>query len=153
MKASIFLDDLDKRILSALLVDARSPLMEMAKKFHVSHGTVHSRIEKMKEMGVITGTKITMDLKKLGYDVTCFIGINLKSARDYPNVIKNLQLFDEVVEVHYTTGGYNIFIKVMAKSIDELQNFLVKKLQAINEVQSTETLISLESPLLRNVLP
>ena len=153
MKDPNHIDDLDKRILSALLQDARAPLVDLAKKFHVSHGTVHTRIEKLRTQGIISGSKITLDLKKLGFDVCCFIGINLKSAKDYTIVIKQLKLFDEVVEVHYTTGGYNIFAKVITKSIEELQNFLVKKLQAISEVQSTETLISLETPLSRDVLP
>ncbi|KKA44862.1 MULTISPECIES: transcriptional regulator AsnC [Salinivibrio] len=147
------LDDLDRRILSTLLDDARVPYAEMAKRFHVSPATVHVRVEKMKAAGIIEGTEILVNTKKLGYDVCCFIGINLKAARDYHSALEKLNQLDEVVEAYYTTGAYNIFVKLMCRSIEELQFVLIDKLQAIDEVQSTETLISLQNPINRNVIP
>ncbi|WP_434357591.1 transcriptional regulator AsnC [Parasalinivibrio latis] len=147
------LDDLDRTILSTLMEDARTPYAEMAKRFQVSPATVHVRVEKMKSAGIITGTEVLVNTKALGYDVCCFIGINLNAARDYQSALDKLRALDEVVEAYYTTGAYNIFVKLMCRSIEELQHVLINKLQAIDEVQSTETLISLQNPINRNVKP
>ena len=83
----------------------------------------------------------------------CFIGINLKNAKDYPDTITKLDALEEVVEAYYTTGNYSIFIKVMTRSIDHLQTVLISKIQAIDAIQSTETLISLQNPISRDVIP
>ena len=147
------LDELDKAILKTLMADARTPYAEMAKRFDVSPATIHVRIEKMKTAKVIQGTELIVDTKKLGYDVCCFIGINLYAARDYHSALAKLNVLEEVVEAYYTTGAYNIFVKLMCRSIEELQYVLIDKLQAIEEVQSTETLISLQNPINRNVNP
>jgi Lrp/AsnC family transcriptional regulator for asnA, asnC and gidA len=145
------IDNLDKSILNALIANARTPYAELAKTFKVSPATIHVRIEKLKKLGVIKGTHLKVEPKKLGYDVCCFIGINLKSAGDYPEVIKQLEQIDEVVEAYYTTGQYSIFIKIMCKSIDDLQWLLIDKIQSIEKVQATETLISLQNPIARSV--
>ena len=87
------------------------------------------------------------------YEVCCFIGIILKSAKDYEKVIKKLDTFDEVVEAYYTTGNYSIFIKVMTHTIAELHSVLATKIQLIDEIQSTETLISMQNPILRDIKP
>ena len=147
------LDELDKAILKTLMEDARTPYAEMAKLFAVSPATIHVRIEKMKSASIIRRTEVIVDTKKLGYDVCCFIGINLNAARDYHSALEKLNALDEVVEDYYTTGAYNIFVKLMCRSIEELQHVLIDKLQAIDEVQSTETLISLQNPIKRNVNP
>ncbi|MGB5853695.1 MAG: transcriptional regulator AsnC, partial [Oceanisphaera sp.] len=130
------IDNLDKSILVALMDNARTPYAELAKRFAVSPGTIHVRVEKMKQAGIIEGTRVQVNPKKLGYDVCCFIGIILKSARDYPSALAKLEQLEEVVEAYYTTGHYNIFIKVMTHSIDELQQVLVHRLQTIDEIQS-----------------
>lgn len=153
MNSSPMLDQLDKDILKTLMADARTPYAEMGKMFNVSPATVHVRIEKMKAADIIEGTEVVVNTKKLGYDVCCFIGINLKSAKDYHSALKKLDALDEVVEAYYTTGAYSIFVKLMCKTIEELQHVLINKLQAIDEVQSTETLISLQNPINRNVNP
>ncbi len=147
------LDDLDRAILKTLMADARTPYAEMAKQFNVSPATIHVRIEKMKAADIIERTEVVVNEKKLGYDVCCFIGINLNAARDYHSAIAKLNALDEVVEAYYTTGAYNIFVKLMCKNIEELQYVLIDKLQAIDEVQSTETLISLQNPINRSVNP
>ncbi|MGF1701061.1 transcriptional regulator AsnC [Photobacterium makurazakiensis] len=153
MTPQIRIDDLDREILNALMTDARTPYAEMAKRFNVSPATVHVRVEKMRAAEIITGTEVIINPKLLGYDVCCFIGINLNAARDYHSALAKLNELDEVVEAYYTTGAYNIFVKLMCKSIEELQYVLIDKLQAIDEVQSTETLISLQNPINRNVQP
>ncbi|MBS3797522.1 MULTISPECIES: transcriptional regulator AsnC [unclassified Pseudoalteromonas] len=146
-------DNLDRSILGALMTNARTPYAELAKQCGVSAGTIHVRIEKMRQAGVITGTQVSVDAKRLGYDVCCFIGINLNNARDYPQTLERLRELEEVVEAYYTTGNYSIFIKVMARSIEHLQDVLINKIQAIEAIQSTETLISLQNPINRSVAP
>lgn len=147
------IDQLDQQILRALILDARTPYAEMAKQFGVSAATIHVRVEKMRQAGIIEGTKIRVNERKLGYDVCCFIGIILKSAKDYDKVIAKLNDFDEVVEAYYTTGNYSIFIKVMTHTIEELHSVLAGKIQSIDEIQSTETLISMQNPILREIKP
>ena len=99
------LDELDKAILKTLMEDARTPYAEMAKLFVVSPATIHVRIEKMKSASIIRRTEVIVDTKKLGYDVCCFIGINLNAARDYHSALEKLNALDEVVEAYYTTGA------------------------------------------------
>ncbi|MDC9590322.1 transcriptional regulator AsnC [Xenorhabdus sp. XENO-10] len=147
------IDNLDRDILHALMENARTPYAELAKKFAVSPGTIHVRVEKMKQSGIITGTRVDISAKQLGFDVCCFIGIILKSAKDYPAALKKLDMLNEVVEVYYTTGHYSIFIKVMCRSIEALQDVLINKIQTIDEIQSTETLISLQNPIIRTIKP
>ncbi|WP_338559502.1 transcriptional regulator AsnC [Erwinia sp. E_sp_B04_7] len=147
------IDNLDRGILNALMENARTAYAELAKQFNVSPGTIHVRVEKMKQSGIIKGTRVEIDPKHLGYDVCCFIGIILKSARDYPAAVAKLDALDEVVEAWYTTGHYSIFIKVMCRSIDALQLVLINKIQTIDEIQSTETLISLQNPIMRTIKP
>ncbi|GAD87896.1 MULTISPECIES: transcriptional regulator AsnC [Vibrio] len=153
MNNNPMLDQLDKDILKTLMEDARTPYAEMGKRFNVSPATIHVRIEKMRAAEVIEGTEVIVNTKKLGYDVCCFIGINLNAAKDYHSALEKLNALDEVVEAYYTTGAYSIFVKLMCRSIEELQHVLINKLQAIDEVQSTETLISLQNPINRNVNP
>lgn len=153
MNTKLQTDQLDRQILRALVKDAKTPYAEMAKQFGVSAATIHVRVEKMRQAGIIEGTQIRIDERKLGFDVCCFIGIILKSAKDYDKVIAKLTEFDEVVEAYYTTGNYSIFIKVMTHTIEELHTVLAGKIQSIDEIQSTETLISLQNPILRGIIP
>ena len=146
------LDELDYQILDILIKDSRTPYLEIARQCHVSGGTIHVRMNKMQEMGLIKGTKLIIDTSKLGYDVCCFIGIYLDKASFYPNVLEQLKEIKEVVELHYTTGAYSIFIKVICKSISHLQDLLMNKLQVIEGVQSTDTFISLSQPIDRNIV-
>lgn len=147
------IDNLDRGILEALMNNARTAYAELAKQFAVSPGTIHVRVEKMKQAGIITGARIEVNPRRLGYDVCCFIGIILKSARDYPATLAKLEQLPEVTEAWYTTGHYSIFIKVMCRSIDALQQILINKIQTIDEIQSTETLISLQNPIMRTIRP
>lgn len=153
MSENYQIDNLDKQILNALMVNARTAYAELGKRFNVSPGTIHVRVEKMKQAGIIEGTKVQISAKQLGYDVCCFIGINLKSAGFYHEVVAMLEKIDEVVEAYYTTGQYSIFVKLMTRSIEELQYVLIDKIQSIEQVQSTETLISLQNPIQRDVNP
>jgi len=145
------LDEVDYQILDILIKDSRTPYLEIARHCHVSGGTIHVRMNKMQEMGLIKGTRLILDTKKLGYDVCCFIGIFLNKASSYPDVLEQLKEIKEIVELHYTTGAYSIFIKVMCKSISNLQDLLMNRLQVISGVQSTDTFITLSQPIDRSI--
>ena len=150
LKENIKLDKVDRQILEKLLEDSRKSYQEIARELIVSGGTIHVRVNKMKEAGIITGSKLTVDFTKLGLEVSAFIGINLVSARDYQTVLKQLDSFPEVSDVHYTTGQYSMFANIRARSTKELHLFLIEKLQSIKEIQSTETFISLDNPINRD---
>lgn len=145
------IDKLDKTILRTLMKNARVSYAEIAKANQVSPATIHVRVEKMRKAGIIKGAKLKVDARKLGFDVTCFIGIILKQAGDYPRALAKLEALEEVTEAFYTTGQYSIFIKVMVRNIDDLQHLLIDKIQPIDEIQSTDTLISLQNPISRDV--
>lgn len=144
------LDDIDREILKRLLKDSRTSYQEIARDLIISGGTVHVRLNKMKEAGVIRGSQIDVDFTKLGLEVTAFVGINLRTAGDYQIVLPKLKGLPQVTEVHYTTGQYSLFVKIVTESTRDLHLFLIEKLQSIEEIQSTETLISLDSPIDRN---
>ena len=145
------LDELDKKILEKLLSDSRTSYQEIARDLIVSGGTIHVRINKMKEAGVIKGSKLVLDVGKLGLEFQAFVGINLVNARDYKTVLEKLKDFPEIVEVHYTTGGFSLFAKTLTKNSKEFHLFLIEKLQSIQEIQSTETIISLDNPVCKEV--
>lgn len=145
------LDDLDFQILSILFNDSRTPFLEIARQCHVSGGTIHVRMKKMEDMGIIKGTKLIVDNSKLGYDVCCFIGIRLDKSSSYFSAVEELKNINEIIELHYTTGEYSIFIKVLCKNISHLQDLLMSKIQSIAGIQSTNTFISLLKPIDRNI--
>ena len=113
---SFNLDDLDKKILAKLILNSRTSYQEIARDLIVSGGTIHVRINKMKEAGVIKGSKLVLDVAKLGLEFQAFVGINLVNARDYKSVLEKLKCLPEIVEVHYTTGGFSLFAKVLTKT-------------------------------------
>src|SRR5690606_36483671 len=115
MNKNYDIDNVDLKILSLLAEDAKMPYTEVAKKVFVSGGTVHVRMRKMEEMGIVRGTTLNMDYSKMGYDITAFLGIYLEKSSLYDSVIKHLEKIPEIVKIHYTTGNYNIFIKMHCK--------------------------------------
>ncbi len=145
------IDSIDKQILEFLKEDARMPYTEIAKKLILSGGTIHQRINKMTEAGIILGSKLIIDYNKLGYGVTTFLGIYLQSAKDLSMVVEKLRGFNEVMEIYYTTGSYALIIKAKTKTTDDFYLFLMRKLQAIPEIQSTESFICLNQPLDRDI--
>ena len=145
------IDNLDCEILKRLQKDARHSFQDIARELTVSGGTIHVRFNNLKEAGIIKGTSVDINYEKLGYDVCAFVGINLHNARDYKTVIGYLIKMPEVLEAHYTTGKYNIFLKIIAKSTRGLYDFLIERIQEIAEIQSTETLISLEIPIDKDI--
>jgi Lrp/AsnC family transcriptional regulator, regulator for asnA, asnC and gidA len=144
-------DKLDLNILQQLMHDANISYAEIGKKLYVSAGTIHVRIKKLQEAGVINGMKYNVDLKKLGYDVIAFVGIYLEKSSLYDAVAKDLKKIPEIVRMNYTTGNYSIFAEVVCKDIGQLRSILHDELQKIKGIERTETFISLEESLNRTV--
>lgn len=145
------LDELDYQILEILINDSRAPYLEIARMCHVSGGTIHVRMKKMEDMGIIKGTKLLINTSKLGYDVCCFVGVYLDKSSSFSSVVEEMEKIKEIVELHYTTGEYSIFIKVICKSISHLQDLLLNKIHVINGVERTDTWVSLSQPIDRNI--
>lgn len=145
------IDKLDRKIIQQLMHDANISYAEMGKKLFVSAGTVHVRIKKLQESGVINGMKFQVNLKKLGYDVIAFIGIYLEKSSLYDSVAKDLKKISEIVRMNYTTGNYSIFAEIVCKDIVQLRTILHDELQKIKGIERTETFISLEESLNRSV--
>ncbi len=151
MSKNYDIDHIDMKILALLTEDAKMPYTEVAKKVFVSGGTVHVRMRKMEEMGIVKGTTLKMDYSKLGYDVTAFLGIYLQKSSLYDSVIEELQNIEEIIRIHYTTGNYNIFVKVHCRDTRHLKDVLHDKVQQIDGIERTETMISLEESLDRHI--
>lgn len=149
MNATLEIDATDLRILNALMADAKLPFTKVAEQIPVSDGTVHVRMRKLEKMGVLKGTTLVVDYAKLGYDLSAFVGVFLEKGTDYQQVIENLNQVPEIVEAHYTTGGYSIFIKIICRNTNHLLEVLNNQIQALSGVQRTETFISLENKILR----
>lgn len=145
------IDKVDLKILQILMTDATLAYTEVAKKVFVSDATVHVRMKKLKEMGVVLGSQLTLDYTKLGWDITAFIGIYLDKSSLYDDVVQELRKIPEIIELNYTTGSYSMFAKMICKDTQHLRDVLHDKLQPIKGIQRTETLISLESSISRNI--
>lgn len=145
------IDDIDREILTYLTQDAKMPYTEIAKKLIVSPGTIHVRIKKLEAQGIIIGSTLTLDYAKLGYDLMAFIGIFLSKGSTYNDVIKELNAIPEVIEAHYTTGGYSIFAKVICKNTNHLRDVINDRIQIIQGVIRTETVLSLEESVKKHI--
>lgn len=145
------LDSIDKNILKLLQKDARIAFTEIATKLDISGGTVHQRVRRMEEEGILLGTTIRLSNSAIGLKTTVLIGVHLRSAKDAQAVIEQLRQWKEVVEVLFTTGSYAMFVKVIVEDVDEFHAFLVRKLQKIAEVQSTESFVCLDQPIQRGI--
>ncbi|HAX16414.1 MULTISPECIES: Lrp/AsnC ligand binding domain-containing protein [Leeuwenhoekiella] len=147
----IAIDGIDKIILRQLMDDARKPILEIARQVGISGAAIHQRLRKLEKSGLITGSKFTIDPKILGYNTMAFIGIYLDRAMSNPKAVKQLEEIPEVLECHYTTGNWSIFIKILCKNNEHLMHLLNKKVQAIDGVSRTETFISLNQQIERQI--
>lgn len=145
------IDKLDKSILSILMQDARTPYLEIARSCKVSGATVHLRIQKLEKTGIIRGSRLVVDPSKLGVGICAFLGIYLDRGSHFKDVVKQLQGVEEIVECHYTTGIYSIFAKIFCRDTAHLREVLNDKIQAIEAVERTETLISLQETFERQI--
>jgi Lrp/AsnC family transcriptional regulator for asnA, asnC and gidA len=145
------LDKLDMQIIHEMVEDAEISYAELGKKLFVSGGTIHVRIKKLQEYGIVKGTRLAVDLKQLGYDVIAFIGIYLEKSSLYDAVAKELKKIPDIVRLNYTTGNYSMFAEIVCKDINKLRFILHDELQKIKGIERTETFISLEESFSRNV--
>jgi Lrp/AsnC family transcriptional regulator, regulator for asnA, asnC and gidA len=151
MEETQLIDSLDRKILALITENARIPYLEVARECNVSGAAIHQRIQRLSRLGVITGSEFKIDPKKIGFHTCAYMGIFLESASLYPEVVKKLKDIPEIVQCHYTTGNYSIFIKVYTKNNEDLKHVLVDKLQAIPGIARTETFISLEESFNRHL--
>lgn len=149
MEPKLNLDKLDLQIIQQMINDATISYAELGKKLFVSAGTIHVRIKKLQESAIIRGTRISVNLKMMGYDVIAFIGIYLKESSLYDSVAKELQKLPQIVRLNYTTGNYSMFAEIICKDIGELKAVLHDELQKIKGIERTETFISLEESFKR----
>lgn len=151
MAQNFQLDKLDKQILSMLMKDATIPYTEIAKELVISAGTIHVRMKKLIEMEVVLGSHLEINPTKVGYDVCAFLGIFLEKGSEYNDAVVRLKKVPEVVELHYTTGVYSMFAKIVCRDTQHLREVLNEHIQTIKGVQRTETFISLEQSIKRQV--
>jgi Lrp/AsnC family transcriptional regulator for asnA, asnC and gidA len=152
MAGKLNLDKLDFQIIQEMMETAEVSYADLGKKLFVSGGTIHVRIKKLQELGIVKGTKLSVDMKEFGYDVIAFIGIYLEKSSLYDTVAKELKKIPEIVRLNYTTGNYSMFAEVVCKDIQQLKFVLHDELQKIKGIERTETFISLDESFSRNVV-
>ncbi len=145
------IDGIDKKILRYLMEDARRPILEIARNIGISGAAIHQRLRKLEKSGLIAGSKFVINPKILGYTTMAYIGIFLDKAMSNPKAVKALEKIPEVLECHYTTGNWSILIKVLCKDNEHLMQVLNKDIQQIEGVSRTETFISLNQQIDRQI--
>lgn len=145
------IDGIDKEILRYLMEDARKPILQIAGKIGISGAAIHQRLRKLEQAGVIAGSKFIVNTRVLGYTTMAFVGIYLEKAASNPEAVKELRKIPEVLECHYTTGNWSIFIKIICRDNEHLMQLLNNKIQPIDGVSRTETFISLDQQIERQI--
>lgn len=148
--SNINLDQLDRSILNEIANDARKPFLEVARKCNVSGAAIHQRIQRLFKQGILKGSQFVLAPEAIGYDTCAFIGIFLKDPSDFDRVIEELRQIPEVTECHYTTGDYDMFIKIYARNNTHLLEIIHDKLQPLG-LQRTETIISFHEAFSRQM--
>ena len=147
----IEIDGIDKEILRFLMEDARKPILQIANKIGISGAAIHQRLRKLEDAKVISGSKLIVNTKVLGYNTMAFVGVYLDKASSNAEAVKELKKIPEVLECHYTTGNWSILIKIICRDNAHLMNLLNKKIQPIAGVSRTETFISLDQQIERQI--
>jgi len=145
------IDNLDKQILDIISRNARIPFKDVAAECGVSRAAIHQRVSRLIELGVIIGSGYEVNPKSLGYRTCTYIGIKLEKGSMYKKVVAELMKIPEVVECHFTTGPYTMLTKVYARDNEQLMDLLNNKLQEIEGVVSTETMISLDQSIKKEI--
>ena len=145
------IDHLDKKILSILSQNARIPFKDVAAECNVYRAAIHQRVQHLIEAGVITGSGFDVNPKSLGYHTCTYVGITLERGSMYKSVCERLLHIPEIVECHFTTGPYTMLVKLYARDNEQLMDLLNNQLQTIPGVVATETLISLEQSIKREI--
>ncbi|HZJ36985.1 MAG TPA: Lrp/AsnC ligand binding domain-containing protein [Gillisia sp.] len=147
----VTIDGIDKIILNYLMEDARKSILEIARNIGISGAAIHQRLRKLEKSGLIEGSKLMINPKILGYTTLAFVGVYLDKAVSNPQAVKRLKEIPEVIECHYTTGNWSIFLKILCKDNEHLMNVLNKDIQGIDGVSRTETFISLNQQIKRQI--
>ena len=145
------IDEIDKKILNLLAANARTPFLEIARICGVSGAAIHQRVNKLEEIGMFKGSCYLMDEKTLGYTTCAYIAVHFEKGGVYQSVLEELKKIPEIVECHYTTGAFGLMLKIYAKDNSHLMHILSKQIQEIPGISSTETFISLEQSIQRQV--
>lgn len=151
MSSDIKIDGIDKIIIKRLVDDARTPILAIAREVGISGAAIHQRLRKLEDSDLMVGSRLILNPKALGFTTTAFIGIFLESASLYSSAIKKLKDIPEVVECHYTTGNWSILIKILCKNNEDLMYLLNNDIQRIKGVSRTETFISLDQQINRQI--
>lgn len=147
----LVIDGIDKEILRSLTEDARKPILEIARKMNISGAAVHQRLRKLESSGLIKGSRLVLNAKVLGFSTLAYVGIFLDKASSNPDAVRQLKKIPEVLECHYTTGNWSILIKIICRDNAHLMQLLNHQIQSIEGVSRTETFISLEQQIDREV--
>lgn len=147
----VAIDGIDKEILRHLMEDARKPIIEIGRKLGISGAAIHQRLRKLEASGLITGSKFVINPRVLGYTTMAFVGIYLDKAMRNPEAVNQLKKIPEVLECHYTTGNWSILIKLLCRDNEHLMQLLNREIQAIEGVSRTETFISLNQQIERQI--
>lgn len=151
MTENLQIDDLDRKILDIITKNARVPYLEVARECNVSGAAIHQRVQRLIRIGVIKGSEFKVDPVLVGFKTCAYIGIFLDHPGKYREVIEKFREIPEIIECHYTTGNYSLFIKVYTRDNEHLRNILTGKIQTIQGISRTETLISLEESINRQI--
>lgn len=151
MAPKLNLDKLDFQIISEMMENAETSYAELGKKLSVSGGTIHVRMKKLQEIKVVKGTRLKVDIKRLGYEVNAFVGVYLENSSVTEDVAAQLKSLPEVIRLNHTTGTYNMMLEVVCKDIRHLRNLMHVEVQKIKGIERTETFISLEEGFARKV--
>ncbi|MCT4672175.1 MAG: Lrp/AsnC family transcriptional regulator [Prolixibacteraceae bacterium] len=147
----VHIDELDKKILQLITKNARIPFLEVARECGVSGAAIHQRVQRLLNIGIVSGSEFIVNPNKLGFNTCAYLGIFLEKANYDKKVVENLKEIPEVVECHFTTGAWAIFIKVQAKSNRHLKKIIDTDLQGIDGIARTETFISLDQVFKRQI--
>ncbi|MBT3750622.1 MAG: winged helix-turn-helix transcriptional regulator [Bacteroidetes bacterium] len=153
MENSFKIDSTDRKILQLLMGNARTSYLEIARVCGMSGAAIHQRVNKLEQAGIIAGSGIKLSPASMGYTSCAYVGVFLEKAGMYHTVVAELENIPEIVECHYTTGNYAIFLKLYCKNNQGLMEILNGRIQKISGVSSTETFISLEQGIGRELLP
>jgi Lrp/AsnC family transcriptional regulator, regulator for asnA, asnC and gidA len=145
------IDGLDKQILIELTSNSRTPILEISRKIGISGAAIHQRIRKLNDSGLIAGHQLKINPKVLGYSTLAFIGVYFDKAERNSEAIKKMKKIPEILECHYTTGNWSVLVKVICKNNEHLMTLLNKQIQSIDGVSRTETFISLEQQIDRQI--
>jgi Lrp/AsnC family transcriptional regulator, regulator for asnA, asnC and gidA len=145
------IDQIDQKILSFLVKNARMAFLEIARECGVSGAAIHQRVKKMENLGIITGSRLLVKPQTLGLNVCAYVGVSLAQANHYPSVIEALKQIPEVVECHFVTGKHALMLKIYCQNHDHLMEVLINTIQNIPSVEQTETFISLDQAIERQV--